>query len=96
MIGSDTLIYRMLFNLAENSIRYNRPNGTVRIAITDEKNRLVIRVADTAAAYRRNTEKAFFSHFSGWINPEAEKTAVWDWDFRWCGRSSHCTAVRFG
>ena len=71
MIGSDTLIYRMLFNLTENSIRYNRPNGTVRIMITNEKNRLV-------------------------INPEAEKTAVWDWDFRWCGRSSHCTAERFG
>ena len=37
MIGSDTLIYRMLFNLTENSIRYNRPNGTVRIMITNEK-----------------------------------------------------------
>ena len=37
MIGSDTLIYRMLFNLTENSIRYNRQNGMVRILITDKK-----------------------------------------------------------
>ena len=27
MIGSDTLIYRLLFNLTENAIRYNRDNG---------------------------------------------------------------------
>ena len=27
MTGSDTLIYRMLFNLTENAIKYNRPGG---------------------------------------------------------------------
>ena len=30
-IGSDTLIYRLLFNLTENAIRYSAPNSTVQI-----------------------------------------------------------------
>ena len=63
MIGSDTLIYRMLFNLTENSIRYNRPNGTVRIAITDEKNRLVIRVADTGCGIPEKYRESIFQPF---------------------------------
>ena len=63
MIGSDTLIYRMLFNLTENSIRYNRPNGTVRIAITDEKNRLAIRVADTGCGIPEKYRESIFQPF---------------------------------
>ena len=63
MIGSDTLIYRMLFNLTENSIRYNRPNGTVRIMITDEKNRLVIRVSDTGCGIPEKYRESIFQPF---------------------------------
>ena len=54
----------MLFNLTENSIRYNRPNGTVRIMIANEENRLVIRVADTGCGipekYRESIFRPFF------------------------------------
>ncbi len=64
MIGSDTLIYRMLFNLTENAIRYNRPNGNVHITVTDEARQLVIRVADTGCGiptkYRENIFQPFF------------------------------------
>ena len=63
MIGSDTLIYRLLFNLTENSIRYNRPNGTVRIMITDEKNRLVIRVTDTGCGIPEKYRESIFQPF---------------------------------
>lgn len=63
MIGSDTLIYRMLFNLTENSIRYNRPNGTVRIMITDEKNRVVIRVTDTGCGIPEKYRESIFQPF---------------------------------
>ena len=63
MIGSDTLIYRMLFNLTENSIRYNRPNGMVRIMITDEKNRLVIRVTDTGCGIPEKYRESIFQPF---------------------------------
>ena len=63
MFGSDTLIYRMLFNLTENSIRYNHPNGTVRIMITNEKNRLVIRVADTGCGIPEKYRESIFQPF---------------------------------
>ena len=41
MTGSDTLIYRLLFNLTENAIRYNRPNGKVRVTVSTEANRRI-------------------------------------------------------
>ena len=75
MIGSDTLIYRMLFNLTENSIRYNRPNGTVRIMITDEKNRLVIRVTDTGCGIPPEKRKRVFERFEK-LNEYAQGTGL--------------------
>ena len=47
MVGSDTLIYRLIFNLTENAIRYNRPDGTVRVSVSQDGDDLVVRVADT-------------------------------------------------
>ena len=64
MTGSDTLIYRLLFNLTENAIRYNRPDGMVRITVTEEEKRLIIRVADTGYGvpeqYRESIVQPFF------------------------------------
>ena len=33
MVGSDALIYRLVFNLVENGIKYNRPGGAVRVTL---------------------------------------------------------------
>ena len=64
MTGSDTLIYRLLFNLTENAIRYNRPNGAVRISIAEEETQIVVRVADSGCGipeeYRRSIFQPFF------------------------------------
>jgi len=64
MTGSDTLIYRLLFNLTENAIRYNRPNGTVRISIAEEETQIVVRVTDSGCGipeeYRRSIFQPFF------------------------------------
>ena len=40
MTGSDALIYRLLFNLTENAVKYNRPGGSVRVCITQEPEKL--------------------------------------------------------
>ena len=61
--GSDTLVHRMLFNLTENAIRYNRPDGTVRITVTEEENRLVIRVADTGCGIPEQYRESIFQPF---------------------------------
>ena len=64
MTGSDGLIYRLLFNLTENAIKYNRPGGTVRLAVQEEAARLVIRVSDTGCGipepYRESIFQPFF------------------------------------
>lgn len=63
MTGSDTLIYRMLFNLTENAIRYNRPDGTVCITVTIEEKQLVIRVADTGCGIPEQYRESIFQPF---------------------------------
>ena len=63
MTGSDTLIYRLLFNLTENAIRYNRPNGKVRVAVSTEANRLVIRVSDTGSGIPEQYRDSIFQPF---------------------------------
>ena len=64
LIGSDTLIYRLLFNLSENAIRYNRPNGSVRLTVREEAGCIEIRVADSGtgipAQYRESIFQPFF------------------------------------
>lgn len=61
--GSDTLIYRLLFNLTENAIRYNRPDGTVCITVTSEEKQLVIRVADTGCGIPEQYRESIFQPF---------------------------------
>ena len=40
------LLYRLLFNLTENAIRYGRPDGAVRIAVSEADGNVQIRVRD--------------------------------------------------
>ena len=63
IIGSDTLIYRLLFNLTENAIRYNRPDGIVRITVTEEEKRLIIRVSDTGCGVPEQYRESIFQPF---------------------------------
>ena len=63
MTGSDTLVYRLLFNLTENAIRYNRPDGIVRITVTEEEKRLIIRVSDTGCGVPEQYRESIFQPF---------------------------------
>lgn len=64
IIGSDTLIYRMLFNLTENAIRYNRPNESVRACVSERNGQIFIRVRDNGNGipeqYRESVFQTFF------------------------------------
>ena len=64
MTGSDALIYRLVFNLAENAIKYNHSGGSVRVSVTQEPKKLLLRVSDTGCgipeAYRRSIFQPFF------------------------------------
>lgn len=63
MTGSDTLIYRLLYNLTENAIRYNRFDGTVNITVTYKDNKLVITVADTGYGIPEQYRESIFQSF---------------------------------
>ena len=63
MVGSDTLIYRLIFNLTENAIRYNRPDGTVRVSVSQEGDDLVVRVADTGCGIPEKYKESIFQPF---------------------------------
>ena len=63
MTGSDTLIYRLLFNLTENAIKYNRPGGAVRLSVTPESEKLLIRVSDTGPGIPESFQRSIFQPF---------------------------------
>ena len=63
MTGSDTLIYRLLFNLTENAIKYNRPGGFVRLSVTPEPEKRLIRVADTGRGIPEHFQRSVFQPF---------------------------------
>ena len=63
MTGNDTLIYRMLFNLTENAIKYDRPGGAVRISISQEEKRLLIRITDTGCGIPKEYRQSIFQPF---------------------------------
>ena len=63
MTGSDTLIYRLLFNLTENAIKYNRPGGSVRLSVTPEPEKLLFRVSDTGPGIPERFQRSIFQPF---------------------------------
>lgn len=63
IIGSDTLIYRMLFNLTENAIRYNRPNSSVQISVSEKDDDILIRVKDNGFGIPEQYRESIFQPF---------------------------------
>ena len=92
IIGSDALIYRMLFNLVENAIS-RAVLCRLRSAGQTAKQYCALQIP--AAVFPMNTEPASLNRFSVWTNPEAAKWAAQDWVWRWCGKLQHCTAVQY-
>ncbi len=64
LTGSDILIYRMLYNLVENAIKYNHVNGKVIVSAKQTGNDIVITIADTGSgideAFREKIFEPFF------------------------------------
>ena len=64
LMGSDILIYRMLYNLVENAIKYNHVNGKVIVSAKQTGNDIDITIADTGSgideAFREKIFEPFF------------------------------------
>ena len=63
LTGSDTLIYRLVFNLVENAIRYSRPDTAVRVSACEEGGRVVLRVEDSGPGIPEQFRKSVFQPF---------------------------------
>ena len=73
LTGSDILIYRMLYNLVENAIKYNHVNGKVIVSAKQTGNDIVITIADTGSGLMKHSVRKFLNHSSGLTNQEAVK-----------------------
>ena len=63
MTGSDALIYRLIFNLTENAVKYNRLGGSVRVSVTQEPEKLLLRVSDTGCGIPEEHQRSIFQPF---------------------------------
>ena len=63
MTGSDALIYRLLFNLTENAVKYNHLGGSVRVTVTQEPEKLLICVSDTGQGIPEEFQRSIFQPF---------------------------------
>ena len=63
LTDSDALIYRLLFNLTENTVKYNRPGGSVRIELAQRQEKCSIRVSDTGCGIPEEYQQSIFHPF---------------------------------
>ena len=63
MTGSDALIYRLIFNLTENAVKYNRPGGSVRVSVAQEPEKLLIRISDNGYGIPEEYQQSIFQPF---------------------------------
>lgn len=61
--GEQTLLYRALFNLVENAIKYNRPDGRVTVHLSQIGERAQIQVTDTGIGMSSETVSHVFEPF---------------------------------
>lgn len=61
--GNDTLIYRAIYNLLENAVKYNRPGGSVSVEINQNNEFADIIVTDTGAGIDQNDWEQIFEPF---------------------------------
>lgn len=63
LTGSDLLLYRAVYNLVENAVKYNRPGGSVTVGVRRERGQAVLRVTDTGIGICRESWEAVFEPF---------------------------------
>lgn len=63
IVGNEVLLYRAIYNIVENAIKYNRPEGTVTITCRKQRNDILIRVADTGTGMIDSEMENIFKPF---------------------------------
>ena len=63
MVGSDILIYRLVYNLVENAIKYNHSGGQVTVTEYKEQKHICLSVADTGSGIPKELRERVFEPF---------------------------------
>ena len=63
MTGSDILIYRLVYNLVENAIKYNHPLGQVTVTAYQRKKQVYLSVEDTGSGIPKELRERVFEPF---------------------------------
>lgn len=63
MMGSDILIYRLVYNLVENAIKYNKQGGHVTVSCNEQDKHIHIIVADTGSGIPKEMRDRVFEPF---------------------------------
>ena len=63
MIGSDILIYRLVYNLVENAIKYNHPRGQVTVTAYQRNKHVYLSVEDTGSGIPKELRERVFEPF---------------------------------
>ena len=61
--GSYVLLYRAVYNLVENAIKYNRPNGSVTVSVKEKNGQAMILVKDTGIGISEQHQGTIFKRF---------------------------------
>ena len=61
--GSYVLLYRAVYNLVENAIKYNRPHGSVSVSVKQERGQAMVLVTDTGIGISPENQKKIFDPF---------------------------------
>ena len=61
--GNETQLYELVFNLCDNAVRYNKPNGNVYVTLTRINGNAVLQVRDTGIGIEKKHQKRIFERF---------------------------------
>ncbi len=61
--GNEVLVYRALYNIVENAVKYNREGGSVDLTLSQDKNGLVVSIKDTGIGIAKENLDLIFEPF---------------------------------
>lgn len=81
--GSYVLLYRAVYNLVENAIKYNRPHGSVSVSVKQENGQAMVLVTDTGIGISPENQKKIFDPFFRVDKSRSRAMGGADWGWHW-------------
>ncbi len=72
--GSRAMLFELVYNLADNGVKYNRPGGSVSVSVTSHGGQAILRVSDTGIGIPREHQARVFERFYRVDKSRSKKT----------------------